>query len=191
MGPWLIKSSQSNFYLRLPGSYLARSYLIATVWFPKIFSLVLIVATYIFQKLSWKIVNENVFPVSSFSMENKLIGHTAYSWNNKWEIRGMSLGLNRIIFKKINKNKNIKDKKKSWEPFRQANPKRPPGFFSLYHHTYWFFSYESIEFEMRLHKGSGSFMLQKVLKVAFCYIGDWEQCVILPSVLDLFPPNFP
>ena len=31
MGPWLMKSSQSNFNLRLPGSYLARSYLIATV----------------------------------------------------------------------------------------------------------------------------------------------------------------
>ena len=26
-GPWLMKSSQSNFNLRLPGSYLARSYL--------------------------------------------------------------------------------------------------------------------------------------------------------------------
>ena len=30
-GPWLMKSSQSNFNLQLPGSYLARSYLIATV----------------------------------------------------------------------------------------------------------------------------------------------------------------
>jgi hypothetical protein len=30
-GPWLMKSSQSNFDLRLPSSYLARSYLIATV----------------------------------------------------------------------------------------------------------------------------------------------------------------
>ena len=33
LGPWLMKSSQSNFNLRLPGSYLARSYLIATVLF--------------------------------------------------------------------------------------------------------------------------------------------------------------
>ena len=31
MGPWLMKSSQSNFNLRSPSSYLARSYLIATV----------------------------------------------------------------------------------------------------------------------------------------------------------------
>ena len=31
LGPWLMKSSQSDFNLRLPGSYLARSYLIATV----------------------------------------------------------------------------------------------------------------------------------------------------------------
>ena len=31
LGPWLMKSSQSNFKLRLPGSYLARSYLIAIV----------------------------------------------------------------------------------------------------------------------------------------------------------------
>ena len=31
LGPWLMKSSQSNFNLRSPGSYLARSYLIATV----------------------------------------------------------------------------------------------------------------------------------------------------------------
>ena len=31
LGPWLMKSSQSNFDLRSPSSYLARSYLIATV----------------------------------------------------------------------------------------------------------------------------------------------------------------
>ena len=31
LGPWLMKSSQSNFNLQSPGSYLARSYLIATV----------------------------------------------------------------------------------------------------------------------------------------------------------------
>ena len=31
VGPWLMKSSQSNFNFRSPGSYLARSYLIATV----------------------------------------------------------------------------------------------------------------------------------------------------------------
>ena len=31
LGLWLMKSSQSNFNLRLPSSYLARSYLIATV----------------------------------------------------------------------------------------------------------------------------------------------------------------
>ena len=31
LGPWLMKSSQSNFNLRLPGSYLACSYLIAPV----------------------------------------------------------------------------------------------------------------------------------------------------------------
>ena len=31
LGPWLMKSSQSNFDLRAPSSYLARSYLIATV----------------------------------------------------------------------------------------------------------------------------------------------------------------
>ena len=33
LGPWLTKSNQSNFNLRLPGSYLARSYVIATVTF--------------------------------------------------------------------------------------------------------------------------------------------------------------
>ena len=31
LGPWLMKSSQSNFNLRSPSSYLARSYLIATL----------------------------------------------------------------------------------------------------------------------------------------------------------------
>ena len=31
LGPWLMKSSQSNSNLRSPGSYLAHSYLIATV----------------------------------------------------------------------------------------------------------------------------------------------------------------
>ena len=31
LGPWLMKSSQSNFNFRSPSSYLARSYLIATV----------------------------------------------------------------------------------------------------------------------------------------------------------------
>ena len=31
LDPWLMKSSQSNYNLRSPGSYLARSYLIATV----------------------------------------------------------------------------------------------------------------------------------------------------------------
>ena len=31
LGPWLVKSSQSNFNLRSPGFYLARSYLMATV----------------------------------------------------------------------------------------------------------------------------------------------------------------
>ena len=31
MDPWMMKSSQSNFDLRSPSSYLARSYLIATV----------------------------------------------------------------------------------------------------------------------------------------------------------------
>ena len=31
LGPWVMKSSQSNFDLRSPSSYLARSYLIATV----------------------------------------------------------------------------------------------------------------------------------------------------------------
>ena len=33
LGPWLMKSSQSNFNLQSPSSYLARSYLIATVKF--------------------------------------------------------------------------------------------------------------------------------------------------------------
>ena len=33
VGPWLMKSSQSNFILRSPSSYLAGSYLIATVTF--------------------------------------------------------------------------------------------------------------------------------------------------------------
>ena len=37
LGPWLMKSSQSNFNLRSPGSSLARSYLIGTV--PKMYSL--------------------------------------------------------------------------------------------------------------------------------------------------------
>ena len=31
LGPWLMKSSHPNFNLRLPLSYLVRSYLIATV----------------------------------------------------------------------------------------------------------------------------------------------------------------
>ena len=31
LGPWLMKSRQSNFNLRLPSSYLVRSYLITTV----------------------------------------------------------------------------------------------------------------------------------------------------------------
>ena len=31
LGPWVMKSSQSNFDLQSPSSYLARSYLIATV----------------------------------------------------------------------------------------------------------------------------------------------------------------
>ena len=31
LGPWLMKSSQSNFNLRSPSSYLVRSYLITTV----------------------------------------------------------------------------------------------------------------------------------------------------------------
>ena len=31
LDPWLMKSSQSNYNLQSPGSYLARSYLIATV----------------------------------------------------------------------------------------------------------------------------------------------------------------
>ena len=35
LGSLLMKSSQSNFKLRSPGSYLARSYLIATVIFEK------------------------------------------------------------------------------------------------------------------------------------------------------------
>ena len=37
LSPWLMKSSQSNFDLRSPSSYLARSYLIATVSYLAIF----------------------------------------------------------------------------------------------------------------------------------------------------------
>ena len=37
LGPWLMKSSQSNLNLRSPSSYLARSYLIATVLFLLLF----------------------------------------------------------------------------------------------------------------------------------------------------------
>ena len=73
--------------------------------------------------------------------------HTTHIWNIKWQ-KYAGMGLNGFIFKKINKNWNIKTNKKSWEPFRScllkstANPaqfwwkwagqatyKRLPGFF--------------------------------------------------------------
>ena len=50
-GPCLMKSSQSNFNLQLPGSYLARSYLIATVIFVSNFSQIVYQFTKPFQKI--------------------------------------------------------------------------------------------------------------------------------------------
>ena len=76
------------------------------------------------------------------------------------------MGLNGFIFKKINENLNIKEKLKSWEPFRscQLNSTANPVQF------WWKWAGLAVLFSRQILNGSQDFVFSLILEFLFIFL---------------------